>query len=155
MKHRPSKSRKLLKTGYVPLANYSGRKKFLGVIIGIWFMVIFILSWTILFISGFVTFRGVPAFIIGKFLQDPTAVAAFFLGNKYKLHNRLQELGIEEDIKAYYRPQISDEIQLDQYIHQLLYDATGYVGNNYWVNREGTLILKPSGSYRLNHELQR
>jgi hypothetical protein len=50
-------------------------------------------------------------------------------------------MGIEEKMKDYYRPQISDEGVLDQHIHQILYDRTGYVGEAYQVNG-GVLVLK-------------
>jgi hypothetical protein len=112
------------------------------------------LGWGILFLGGVVTLGGVPSSIVGKFLLDPTSVAAFFTGDRIKLHQRLQEMGIEEEIKAYYRPQISDEVQLDQYIHQILYDRTGYVGNNYLATPRGDLVLKTSGERRLKQELQ-
>jgi hypothetical protein len=107
-----------------------------------------------MFLNGVVTLGGVPASIVGKFFQDPTAVGAFFSRDKKQLHQRLQELGIEEEIKAYYRPQIPDEVKLDQYIHQILYNWTGYVGNNYQINPQGVLILKKSGAFRLQQELQ-
>ncbi|NER25996.1 MAG: hypothetical protein F6J96_35965, partial [Symploca sp. SIO1C2] len=47
-------------------------------------------------------------------------------------------------IKAFYRPRIQDETQLDQHIHQILYDRVGYVGDAYQVNSEGVLVLKES-----------
>ncbi len=98
--------------------------------------------WLALFTSGYVTFGGVPAPIIMKFLSDETAREAYFQGDRTKLHNRLNDMGVEEDIKAYYRPQIPDEAQLDQYIHQLFYERTGYVGVRYRVNSQGVLVLK-------------
>lgn len=76
------------------------------------------------------------------------------LGDNKQLHSRLEILGIEEEIKDYYRPQITDEVQLDQYIHQLLYDRTGYVGYNYRVNSQGILILRKSGKYRVEQEIR-
>jgi hypothetical protein len=51
-------------------------------------------------------------------------------------------MGVEEKIKSFYRPKIRDEAKLDQYIHQILYDRTGYVGEAYQVNSEGVLVLK-------------
>lgn len=98
--------------------------------------------WVVLFTGGYVTLGGVPAPIIMKFLRDETARDAFFEGDRTKLHNRLDDMGIEDDIKAYYRPQIPDEAQLDQYIHQLFYERTGYVGDRYRVNSQGVLVLK-------------
>lgn len=90
---------------------------------------------------GNLTIGGVPIPIIISFLQDETARNAYFQGDRRLLHDRLQQMGIEERIKAFYRPQIRDEAKLDQHIHQLLYDRTGYVGKAYRVN-EGTLVLK-------------
>ena len=99
--------------------------------------------WVVLFTGGYVTLGGVPAPIIMKFLSDETAREAYFQGDRKKLHNRLDDMGIEDDIKAYYRPQIPDEAQLDQYIHQIFYERTGYVGEGYQVNSQGVLVLKP------------
>lgn len=110
----------------------------------VWLFLWAAVAWGILFLNGNITLGGVPASIIIKFLKDPYSVAQFFLGHKTQLHNRLQSLGVEEEIKAYYRPKISDETKLDQYIHQILYDRTGYVGHDYFVSPEGILILKPS-----------
>jgi hypothetical protein len=94
------------------------------------------------FFSGNMVIGGVPSSIILTFLQDPPALEAYFQGNRKALHDRLSDLGIEEQIKAYYRPQIPDEAQLDLYIHQLLYNRTGYVGEAYNVTDQGKLILK-------------
>jgi hypothetical protein len=80
--------------------------------------------------------------VILTFLQDQPARTAYFQNDDQALHDRLDALGIEEQIKAYYRPQIPDEIKLDQYIHQVFYNRTGYVGNEYQVNEQGTLRLK-------------
>lgn len=87
------------------------------------------------------TVQGVPVSIILKFLQDGQAREAYFSGNKQGLHTRLQELDVEEEIKDFYRPQIPDEIQLDQHIHQIFYHTTGYVGKAYRVNAQDTLVL--------------
>jgi len=97
---------------------------------------------TIWFFSGQLLIGGVPSSIILTFLQDQPALTAYFEKDNQALHDRLNELGIEEQIKAYYRPQISDEVKLDQYIHQVFYNRTGYVGEEYQVNEQGTLILK-------------
>jgi hypothetical protein len=45
-------------------------------------------------LCGVVTLGGVPASIVGKFLQDPTAVGAFLTGDRVKLHQRLEDMGI-------------------------------------------------------------
>ncbi len=41
-----------------------------------------------------------------------------------------------------YRDQISDENELDRYIHQIFYENTGYVGQAYKVNSQGQLVAK-------------
>lgn len=97
---------------------------------------------TILFFSGQLLIGGVPSSVILTFLQDQPALTAYFQNDDEALHDRLNELGIEEQIKAYYRPQIPDEVELDQYIHQVFYNRTGYVGKEYQVNEQGILILK-------------
>jgi hypothetical protein len=139
--------------GYVPYSRASNQKTLIVTVSLAGILVSLALGWGILFFSGVVTLGGVPASIVGKFLQDPTAVGAFLTGDRVKLHQRLEDMGIEEEIKAYYRPQIPDEVRLDQYIHQLLYDRTGYVGNNYLVTPQGNLVLKTSGETRLKREL--
>jgi len=98
----------------------------------------------ILFSSGILTIGGIPASIAIDVWQDKTARSAYLKGDGKKLHDRLDEMGIEERIKAFYRPRISDETKLDQHIHQILYDRVGYVGEAYQVNSEGVLILKES-----------
>ena len=97
---------------------------------------------TTIFIGPSLTIQGVPVSIIVKFLQDQPARDAYFSENKQDLHNRLQELKVEEEIKAFYRPKIRNEVELDQHIHQIFYEATGYVGKAYKVNAQGTLVLK-------------
>lgn len=96
------------------------------------------LSWT----KGQVVVGGIPFSVITTFLQDDMSRNAYLNHNRQLLHDRLQALGVEEQIKAFYRPQISDEVKLDQHIHQIFYDRTGYVGLNYRVNSDGRLILK-------------
>lgn len=98
--------------------------------------------WVVLVVGGYVTIGGVPFSVIVSFLQDETARSAYFEGDKTKVHDRLSEMGIEEQMKAFYRSRISDEVKLDQYIHQLLYERIGYVGTAYRVNAQGTLVLK-------------
>ncbi len=91
--------------------------------------------------SDSITIKAVPLKIVLKVFTDQKSMEAYFKGNKPRLHARLQELDVEEEIKAYYRPQIRDEQKLDQYIHQVFYDLTGYVGLSYKVNSQGTLVL--------------
>lgn len=100
--------------------------------------------WAVLLTKGYVTIGGVPTPIIMSFLRDETARNAYFQGDSKKLHDRLQDMGVEEKIKAYYRPQIPDPAKLDQYIHQILYERTGYVGKAYRVNSQRVLVLKQS-----------
>lgn len=102
--------------------------------------------WFTILTQGQLTIAGVPTAIVLGFLQDETARNAYFAGEKQKLHDRLQEMGVEEQIKAYYRPRFNgDEVKLDQYIHQLLYERTGYVGKAYRVNSQRVLVLKRRG----------
>lgn len=89
-----------------------------------------------------ITIGGIPSSIVMEFLQDETARQAYWNKDKQALHDRLQVLGVEEQMKAYYRPKIPDELKLDQYIHQIFYDRTGYVGQGYTLNAQGKLILK-------------
>jgi hypothetical protein len=88
------------------------------------------------------TIRGVPLSIVAKFLTDGPARKAYFAKDKSALHDRLQQLNIENEIKDFYRPQFQDEQMLDQHIHQVFYDASGYVGKSYVVNAQGTLKLR-------------
>jgi hypothetical protein len=67
--------------------------------------------------SGRMTIGGVPLPIVISFLNDQTARDAYFSGKKTKLHDRLDDMGIEEQMKNFYRPQIPDEAKLDQHIH--------------------------------------
>jgi hypothetical protein len=51
-------------------------------------------------------------------------------------------MGVEAQIKDFYRSQIDSEQELDRHIHQIFYDNTGYVGEAYQVNSEGILNNK-------------
>ncbi|MBV8886215.1 MAG: hypothetical protein JO235_19785 [Chroococcidiopsidaceae cyanobacterium CP_BM_RX_35] len=88
------------------------------------------------------TLAGVPVPLIIKAFSDKTAVTYFLIGNKRAFHDRLEQMGLKAEIKAFYRPQIHDEIKLDQYIHQIFYNDTGYVGDAYYVNSQGILTLR-------------
>ncbi len=101
--------------------------------------------------SPHLTFRGVPLSILLRFSQDPIAQNAYFSGHKKALHDRLKALGIKEQIKDFYRPQIHDEMELDRYIHQLLYNNIGYVGSAYVVNPKGQLELKSTSEFSFSH----
>jgi hypothetical protein len=113
------------------------------VIVALYLAIVFAIgSLVILFFSGRLVIGGVPSSIILRFLEDDTARNAYITGDKKKLHDRLDEMGIEAMIKEYYRPQISNEAELDLYIHQILYARTGYIGEAYRVNSEGKLELR-------------
>ena len=90
------------------------------------------------------TYKGVPVRIVVHFLEDPAARRDYFSDNKKALHDRLKDLGVEEQIKDFYRPQFQDEQELDRYIHQLMYENTGYIGAAYMVDGEGQLQLLPT-----------
>ena len=98
-------------------------------------------TWVVLFTTGVVTLGGVPYTILLKVWQNPAARSALLGGEETELHNLMGSLGIEYDIKEYYRDRIQDPVKLDQQIHQILFDRTGYVGENYTV-RGRTLVLK-------------
>ncbi|NEO99260.1 MAG: hypothetical protein F6K58_11365 [Symploca sp. SIO2E9] len=123
----------------------SGRRKAQKVVMLIYLSLVLPISiGGIVFLSAAqnVTIGGVPVPILINFWQDRTARNAYFNGKGKKLHDRLDQMGIEERMKDYYRSQISDEVELDQHIHQILYNRTGYVGEAYKVNSEGILVLK-------------
>lgn len=92
--------------------------------------------------NGQLVIGGVPFTVLTTFLQDDLSRNAYLDHDRRLLHDRLQALGVEEQIKAFYRPQFPDEVELDQHIHQIFYDRTGYVGLNYRVNSSGTLVLQ-------------
>ena len=95
-----------------------------------------------LWFAEFGTIQGVPVPVVLQFLSDDTARNAYFSGDKQQLHDRLDRMGIEEKVKAFYRPKIQNEAELDRYIHQLLYNITGYVGLAYEVDAKGVLVPK-------------
>lgn len=104
-------------------------------------------------LNGQLVMGGIPVSILTAFLQDDVARNAYLSRDRQLLHDRLQALGVEEAIKDFYRPQIADKVELDRHIHQIFYDRTGYVGLNYWVNSEGTLVLKEGRLYRVENDL--
>ena len=101
--------------------------------------------WSSLFVVGKITYKGVPYQVIQKFWQDEDAKAAYLAGDRQALHYRLASLGVERDIKNYYRDRFDNEYELDRYIHQIMYDRTGYVGEAYQVDKRGQLISKRAG----------
>lgn len=100
------------------------------------------------------TYRDVPISILFKALEDGIARNALLTGRKKILHWRLGSMGVEEDIKAFYRPKIRDEIELDRFIHQIFYDNTGYVGESYFVNSQGKLQFKKPPDTEFNQWYQ-
>ncbi len=105
-------------------------------------------AWVALFTTGRVTLGGVPYTVFVRFWQDQIARDAYFDGNSIVLHDRLGYLGIEYEIKQYYRSRISDPVALDQHIHQILYDRTRYLGEDYTVE-QGTLMLKSGRAVKI------
>ena len=103
--------------------------------------------WLTLFLTEVVTLGGVPYSVLLKFWQDEVATSSYFQKNPHKLHQRLRSMGIEAEMKDYYREEIPNEADLDRHIHQILYDRTGYIGQAYRVNSEGILVLKGSQKY--------
>lgn len=130
--------RKLQISRYCTLPNAS-----VQIVTNIYFLITStILVGLVAFVNSNTPIGGVPIPIIIEFLKDESARNALFSGNSTRLHDRLKEMGIKEEIKAYYRPQIHDEAKLDQHIHQIFYERTGYVGKSYLVNSQGILVPK-------------
>lgn len=100
-----------------------------------------IATWVVLFTTGAITLGGVPYSVLMKVWQDPEARSALMGGKATELHDLMGNLGIEYEIKAYYSKRIKDPVKLDQHIHQILFDRTGYVGENYVVQGR-TLVLR-------------
>lgn len=100
---------------------------------------------TALFLTDAITWRGIPYSVLAKVWADPGAKAALASGDPVEMHRQLSALGIEYDIKQYYRARISDPVELDQHIHQIFYDWSGYIGENYTVDGRGKLVLKDVG----------
>lgn len=118
-------------------------KKTLGnaVIVTMFGSILAIGTWVVLFTSGAITLGGVPYSVIMKVWQNPAARSAVLGGKETELHNLMGMMGIEYEIKEYYRDRIPDPVKLDQHIHQVLFDRTGYVGDAYTVKGR-TLVLK-------------
>ncbi len=100
--------------------------------------------WVLLFTAGVVTLGGVPYRVLLKVWQDDTARSALLNGESTALHDQMSDLGIEREIKAHYRSRIEDPVELDRYIHQVLFDRTGYVGANYRVEGRELVLKDPS-----------
>lgn len=95
--------------------------------------------WGGLFINEQVTLGGVPYRVVRKFWNSPSARDAYFAGDRQALHDQLSLLGVENDIKNYYRDRFDNEYELDRHIHQIMFDRTGYVGEAYDVDNYGRL----------------
>lgn len=106
-------------------------------------------TWVALFTADMVTLRGIPYSVLNKVLRDKDSRAALLARNSKALHDRMNMIGVEYDIKRYYSDRIEDPVELDQHIHQVFYNLTGYVGENYVVVR-GKLVPK---SYDLVEDL--
>lgn len=104
--------------------------------------------WLSLLTQGHFAVGGIPAQIALGLLQNETARKAYFDGDSKTLHAQMQKMGIEAKMKAYYRAQIEDEAKLDQHIHQILYERTGYLGAAYQVSSQGILVLKKQPKVR-------
>lgn len=89
---------------------------------------------------------GVPVPILLKAAGDDKVREAYWSGDRQQLHDRLSDMGVEEDIKEYYGSQVTDDEELDQKIHQIFYNQTGYVGDSYDVNSAGRLEPKPESA---------
>ncbi len=98
-------------------------------------------TWVVLLTTGVITLGGVPYSVLMKVWQDPGARSALLSGKETQLHDLMNNLGIEYDIKEYYRSRIQDPVELDQHIHQIMFNRTGYVGDAYTVKGR-TLVLK-------------
>lgn len=110
-----------------------------GWLAGVMFLGLSSTIWAVLFVEGKVTYRGVPYPVIHKFWQDEAAKDAYFAGDAQALHYRLATLGVEQNIKNYYRDQFENEYELDRHIHQIMFARTGYVGEAYRVDNQGRL----------------
>ncbi len=99
-------------------------------------------TWGGLFVSERVTLGGVPYRIVNKFWHSQAARDAYFAGDRQALHYQLASLGVEEDIKDYYRDRFDNEGELDRHIHQIMYNRTGYVGEAYEVDKHNRLRFR-------------
>lgn len=110
-----------------------------------WFVILPVLGGTVwfgMFLSGMVTLGGVPFSVVSRVLRTPATRSALFTFRAATLHNLMDDMGIEEEIKLYHSKHIQDPVELDQHIHQILYNWTRYVGENYVVGARGKLIPK-------------
>lgn len=121
----------------------SKSKASVRIVTSLYFFVLFLITGGIVLLAnGNITVGGVPMPIIMNFLGDEQARSAYFAGNGQALHDRLEVMGVEGQMKDFYRRQIPDEVKLDQHIHQILYDRTGFVGAAYRLTPQKELVLK-------------
>ncbi len=92
-----------------------------------------------------VTLGGVPFSVFSLVLRTPATRNALFGLRATQLHDLMDNMGVEEEIKHYHSKHIQDPVELDQHIHQILYNWTRYVGENYVVGQGGKLIPKTYG----------
>ncbi|PSN17754.1 hypothetical protein C7271_16065 [filamentous cyanobacterium CCP5] len=104
----------------------------------------------VLVLTNVITLAGLPFSVVSRLWQDPIARNAYFGGNDAALHDRIGEMGIETDLKAYYRDRIGNEVVLDQQVHQILYDRTGYLGESYRVNDRGQVVRQDSTQVQIS-----
>lgn len=110
-----------------------------------WLMILTVLggsTWFALFLFGRVTLGGVPFSVVSRVLRNPSTRSALFTLRATTLHDQMDDMGIEEEIKLYHSRHIQDPVELDHHIHQILYNWTRYVGDNYVVGSRGKLIPK-------------
>ena len=119
----------------------SNKKLANAVVVGAVGLTMAVATWVVLFTTGAITLGGVPYSVLMKVWQDPAARSALLGGEATELHDLMGNLGIEYDIKSYYSRRIKDPVKLDQHIHQIMFDRTGYVGENYVVQGR-KLVLK-------------
>lgn len=110
-----------------------------------WLMILTFLgggTWFALFVAGMVTLGGVPFSVVSRVLATPDTRKALFTFRATHLHDLMDNMGIEEEIKIYHSKHIQDPVELDQHVHQVLYNWTRHVGENYVVGPRGKLIPK-------------
>jgi hypothetical protein len=89
-----------------------------------------------------ISVSGVPLPLVMRSMLDHQTRRAYLQGDGDLLYTRLKEMGVEAEIREYYRQYIPNERELDQYVNQLMYDNTGYVNDDFEVDRNGQLIPK-------------
>lgn len=127
--------------GYVP-STKSASPQLSRVVWGTSVAILFAVLGSTLVLTNIIFLGGLPFSVMARIWQDPVARSAYFDDRSAVLHDRIEVLGIEAELKAYYRDRISDPAQLDQQVQQILYDRTGYVGRFYRVNPQGQIVQR-------------